>query len=184
MAKRDEESGVIEEVIGIYYHTKVTKGGRNLTYAALVAVGDGRGKVGLGYGKAKAVPGAIEKASKEARGKMKEISMVGDTIAHEVIGRHGAARVMLRPASRGTGVKAGGSVRSVLKAAGVHNVLSKVHGNTNPINVAKATVSALRELRSVGEVERLRGVNVRLFHPQAEREPGAAEVPEAAETAQ
>lgn len=169
MAKREQEGAFIEEVIGIYFHTKVTKGGRNLTCAALVAVGDGNGKVGLGYGKARGVPLAIEKATKEARDGMVQVSLVGDTVAHEVKGRHGAARVLLRPARPGTGVKAGATVRSVLWAAGIHNVLSKVFGNTNPINVAKATVNALTSLRSREEVERLRGVDVRLFHPQAKR---------------
>ena len=91
MARRDDQSGLTEEVIGIYYHYKVTKGGRNLSMAALVAVGDGKGKVGLGYGKARAVPMAIEKASKEARGSMTSVNLVGDTVAHEVTGRHGSS---------------------------------------------------------------------------------------------
>jgi small subunit ribosomal protein S5 len=161
---------MLEEVIGIYFHTKVTKGGRNLSVAALVAVGDGRGKVGLGYGKASGVPMAIEKAGKEARASMMSINLIGDTIAHEITGRHGAARVLLLPASPGTGVKAGGTVRSILMVAGVHNVLSKIHGNTNPINVAKATMDALTGLMSLDEVKELRGVDVRLFHPQADQD--------------
>jgi len=169
MRERDRESGVLEEVIAIRFHTKVTKGGRKLTVAALVAVGDGKGSVGLGYGKASGVPMAIEKAGKEARSRMRRINLVGDTIAHEVMGRHGAARVLLRPASPGTGVKAGGTVRAILQVAGVHNVLSKIFGNSNPVNVAKATMKALTEMVSVSEVEARRGVKVRLFHPQARR---------------
>ncbi len=176
MSSRREEGGLLEEVIGIYFHTKVTKGGRNLTCAALVAVGDGNGRVGLGYGKANGVPAAIEKGNHDARSNMIEVNRVGDTIAHEIVGRHGAARVLLRPASEGTGVKAGRTVASIMRVAGVHNVLSKIFGNSNPINVAKATMQALREMSSVEEVQRLRGVKVELYHPQARRpaEPEAA----------
>lgn len=175
MANRNQDSGFIEEVIGIYYHHKVTKGGRNLSVAALVAVGDGRGKVGLGYGRARAVPMAIEKAAKEARRDMAKVHLVGDTVAHVVEGRHACSRVLLMPASPGTGVKAGSAVRSVLHAVGVRNVLSKVFGNTNPINVAKATMVALRDMMSLEDVMRLRGTDVELFHPQVKRtRPSAA----------
>lgn len=167
MREREKEGGLLEEVIGIYFHTKVTKGGRNLSCAALVAVGDGSGKVGLGYGKARAVPMAIEKGTKVARESMVRVNMVGDTIIHEVTGQHGAARVLLRPASPGTGVKAGGTVRAIMRVAGIRNVLSKVFGNTNPINLAKATMDALTKMRSLEEVRRLRRPDVRLRHPQA-----------------
>jgi small subunit ribosomal protein S5 len=167
MAKRAPESGLIEEVIGIYFHTKVTKGGRNLSCAALVAVGDGKGKVGLGYAKARGVPMAIEKGTKIARESMVRISMVGDTIVHEVIGHYGSARVLLKPASPGTGVKAGGTVRALMRAAGIRNVLSKVFGNTNPTNLAKATMDALTSMRSLQEIQKLRRPDVRLRHPQA-----------------
>jgi len=196
MRRREQESGMPDEVIAIRFHTKVTKGGRNLSCAALMAVGDGHGKVGLGYGKAKAVPMAIEKASKEARANMVKAIMVGDTIGHEIIGRHKAARVLLRPAPPGTGVKAGRTVRAIMKVLGVHNVVSKVHGNTNPVNVARATMNALEEMRTVEEVRRLRGCQVTLFHPQvrkAEPEPVAVSTeaapteeraPEAPETAE
>ena len=185
MARVQQDSGLLEEVIGIYFHTKVTKGGRNLSVAALVAVGDGRGSVGLGYGKASGVPMAIEKAGKEARANMLSINLIGDTIAHEITGRHGAARVLLIPATPGTGVKAGGTVRSILMVAGIHNVLSKVHGNTNPINVAKATMDALTGLMSLEEIRELRGVDVRLFHPQADEngQPIVAARPAAPEAA-
>jgi len=182
MARREQEGSGLEEVIAIRFHTKVTKGGRKLSVAALVAVGDGKGKVGLGYGKASGVPMAIEKASKEARSSMISVNLVGDTIAHEALGRHGAARVLLKPASRGTGVKAGGTVRAILQVLGVHNALSKVFGNTNPVDVAKATMQALRQMQSVAEVERLRGVTLQTFHPQAEREaPAPVEAAPAAE---
>ena len=166
MARREQDSGALEEVIAIRFHTKVTKGGRKLSVAALVAVGDGNGKVGLGYGKASGVPLAIEKANKEARASMIKVNRVGDTIAHEGLGRHGAARVLLKPATPGTGVKAGGTVRAILKVLGVRNVLSKVFGNTNPVNVAKATMRALDQMQSVSQVERLRGVKLQMFHPQ------------------
>ncbi|MCK4284222.1 MAG: 30S ribosomal protein S5 [Candidatus Brocadiae bacterium] len=175
MRYSEQEAGVLEEVIAIRFHTKVTKGGRKLTCAALVTVGDGRGKVGLGYGKARSVPMAIEKGTKEARAQMKDINLVGDTVAHEVTGRHGSARVFLKPATQGTGVKAGKTTRAILQVAGVHNVLSKLYGNSNPMNVAKATMNALEQMNSVEEVEKLRGVRVRLFHPQA-REPVPAAV--------
>lgn len=189
MAAREQDSGLLEEVIEIRFPNKVTKGGRTLGVAALVAVGDGNGRVGFGYGKARGVPAAIEKAAKEARGDMMEVEMVGDTIAHEVFARQDSAEVMLKPASPGTGVKAGATVRAILEVLGVHNVLTKVHGSTNAVNVAKATMKALRKLRSVAEVARLRGVEVELHHPQTrvEREEGEtkeAEAPEAAAAAE
>lgn len=184
MARREQESGTLEEVIAIRFHTKVTKGGRKLSVAALVTVGDGNGRVGLGYGKASGVPMAIEKAGKEARANMIRVNRIGDTIAHEALGRHGAARVLLKPASPGTGVKAGGTVRAILQVLGVHNVLSKVFGNTNPVNVAKATMMALQQMQSVGEVERLRGVSLQMFHPQVsgrqDKAAGAAEAEQVA----
>jgi len=174
-ARRQRDSGLQEEVISIRFHTKVTKGGRNLSVGVVVAVGDGKGRVGLGYGKARGVPQSIEKAAKEARTAMVRVNMVGNTVAHEVWGRHGSSRVFLKPARPGTGVKAGGTVRAVLQVLGIHNVLSKVYGPTNPVNVAKATMDALRQLRSVEEVEALRGVSLQVRHPQF-----AVEAPSAA----
>jgi small subunit ribosomal protein S5 len=180
MARRDTDSGLREEVIEIRFPNKVTKGGRTLSVAALVAVGDGNGRVGLGYGKARGVPQAIEKANKEARSNMIDVHLVGDTIAHEVVGKQTSARVMLKPASPGTGVKAGATVRSILQALGVRNVLTKVYGSRNAVNVAKATMKALGGMRSAEEVSALRGVPVQLHHPQAEKEPEEpAEQPEA-----
>ncbi len=182
MVAREQDSGLLEEVIDIRFPNKVTKGGRTLGVAALVAVGDGKGRVGCGYGKARAVPAAIEKAVKEARASMMEVEMIGDTIAHEVVGRQDSAEVMLKPASPGTGVKAGATVRAILEVLGVHNVLTKVYGSTNAVNVAKATLNALRSLRSVDEVARLRGVPVNLHHPQLERERPAERASAPAET--
>ncbi len=167
MAEINKESGLLEQVMEIRFPNKVTKGGRTLGVAALVAVGNGKGKVGVGYGKARAVPQAIEKAVKDARASMVDVYMVGDTVGQEVIGRQDAAHVLLKPASPGTGVKAGATVRAILEVLGVHNVLTKVRGNTNPINVAKATMNALRSIRSPEEVSRLRGVDVKIHHPQA-----------------
>jgi len=170
---RVRETGLTDEVLTIRLHNKVTKGGRKLSFAALVAVGDGNGRVGIGYGKGASVPIAIEKGTKEARRSMVRIKLVGSTIAHEVLGAHGSARVLLRPATPGTGVKAGSTVRSMLQVLGVENALSKIRGSGNPINVAKATLKALMSMRSVAEVEKLRGVNVELFHPQADADASA-----------
>lgn len=166
MAERDNSSGLMEEVLTIRMHTKVTKGGRNLTFAALVAVGDGKGRVGLGYGKAPGVPQAIEKANKRARQDMIEVPLIGDTLSHEQIGEHKSSRVLLKPAAPGTGVKAGGAVRSILLVLGVHNALTKSLGRNNPINLALATMDGLTSLRPRHEAEQLRGRPIALKHPQ------------------
>jgi small subunit ribosomal protein S5 len=180
MARRDKETGLLEEVITIRFHTKVTKGGRNLSMAVLIAVGDGRGKIGLGYGKARGVPAAIAKAAKEARANMAKINLVGDTITHEILGHYGSAQVFMKPASEGTGVKAGKTVRALMSVLGVRNVLTKVQGPTNPLNVAKAAMQALTSMQSVAEVEALRGVKVDMYHPQLNK-PKPKAAPEAAE---
>jgi len=166
MVDRGQQSELLEEVMDIGVHTKVTKGGRKLSFSALVAVGNGHGKVGLGYGKAAGVPQAIEKGGKEARRNMVPVALMGDTVAHQVTGRHASTRVMLKPAAPGTGVKAGGTVRAMMSVVGVHNVLSKCFGSNNALNVARATLNALRMIRSADEVQRLRGVSVKLNHPQ------------------
>ena len=186
MAQRDKNSGLFEEVIAIRFHTKVTKGGRNLSVGVLVAVGDGRGKIGIGYGKARGVPAAIEKAAKEGRAAMVPISLIGDTVGHEAWGSHGSVRVLIKPASPGTGVKAGKTVRAMMQVLGVHNVLTKVYGPTNPLNVAKATLDALRQMHTVAELEALRGVQIQISHPQARlkaQEEAAAAAAETAEAA-
>ena len=174
MAHNEQHTELLEEVIDVRVHTKVTKGGRNLSFAALVAVGDGHGKVGIGYGKARGVPVAIEKANKRARRDMAQINLISDTIVHETTGTYGSTKVLLRPASAGTGIKAGATVRLILKVLGVHSVLSKCFGSNNALNVAKATMKALREQRSVEQVERLRGRKIAIRHPQ-QRRPGAAQ---------
>jgi len=158
----------MEEVLTIRMHTKVTKGGRNLSFGALVAVGDGRGRVGLGYGKAAGVPMAIEKANKKAQQAMIQVPLIGDTVCHEQQGRHKSSLVIIKPAAPGTGVKAGATVRAILQVVGVRNVLTKSLGRNNPINLAQAAMDALKNMRTIREVERLRGITIQIMHPQWE----------------
>jgi small subunit ribosomal protein S5 len=149
-----------ERVVEINRVAKVVKGGRRFSFTALVVVGDEVDRVGVGYGKAREVPLAITKAVEDAKKNMFTIPKHGSTITHEVLGRFDAARVMLRPASEGTGEIAGGGVRAVLELGGVRNVLAKSLGTTNPINMAKATVVALKELRRPEDVARIRGKQI------------------------
>ena len=149
-----------ETVVKVFRCATVVKGGRRFSFAALVVVGDGKGRVGLGYGKANEVPPAVEKGMKGARENLRRVQLSGDTIPHAVIGSFASTRVFLRPASAGTGVIAGAAVRAVVEAVGIKNILTKVFGSRNPKNAVKATVNALLALRTRAEVERLRGVTI------------------------
>jgi small subunit ribosomal protein S5 len=151
---------MVEKVIKIRRCAAVVKGGRRFSFNALVVVGNGRGKIGYGYGKANEVPPSVEKATKDAQRNLVQVNLAGSTISHEVHGRYGAARVVLIPAGEGTGVIAGDSVRNVCVAAGIRNILTKSFGSTNPVNLVKATVNALQNLRTREETERLRGVSL------------------------
>ena len=157
------QDGLEERVVKIRRCAAVVKGGRRFSFNALVVVGDKKGKVAAGYGKANEVPPAVEKATKDAQETLKRqprMALKGDTIPHRVIGRFGGSRVILVPAGPGTGVKAGPGVRDVLQVCGVRNILTKVHGSSNPINLVKATIRGLLELRTREEVAELRGVTL------------------------
>src|SRR4051794_25696181 len=156
----DDRDKLIENVVRINRNATVVKGGRRFSFSALVVVGDGKGRVGIGYGKANGVPNAVEKGVKDARKSMFRVPILEGTIPHEISGEFGASKVFLAPASPGTGIIAGASVRAVVEAAGVKNILTKAHGSTNPINSVKATELALKALRTRRDVERLRGVSL------------------------
>jgi small subunit ribosomal protein S5 len=154
------KSELIERVVHISRVAKVVKGGKRFSFSALVVVGDGNGKVGFGLGKAKEVPAAIQKATDRAKRNMRKVSIMGDTIPHEAFGHYGAGKVVLKPASLGTGVIAGGPVRAVVEAAGIHNILTKSIGTNNPHNVVRATMNGLGQLISPDEKNRMRSGNV------------------------
>ena len=161
--REPRQDGLEERVVKIRRCAAVVKGGRRFSFNALVVVGDRSGKVAWGYGKANEVPPAVEKAAKDAQEtlrRQKRVSMHNETIPHRVIGRFGASKVILVPAGPGTGVKAGPGVRDVLEACGIHNILTKTHGSTNPINLVKATIQGLLTLRTREEVAHLRGVTL------------------------
>ncbi len=149
-----------DQVISINRVTKVVKGGKNLSFAALVVVGDESGHVGFGTGKAREVPLAIKKAVEAAKKNLIRVPLINNTLPHQLIGRYGAGRVMIKPASQGTGVIAGGAVRAVMQAVGVHDVRTKVLGSTNPHNVVRATFDGLLKMKDPMELARLRGKQV------------------------
>ncbi|MBI5520710.1 MAG: 30S ribosomal protein S5 [Desulfovibrio sp.] len=151
------DSGFIEKIVYLNRVAKVVKGGRRFSFSCLVVVGDGQGKVGYGLGKANEVPEAIRKATDRARKDMITVPVLDGTLPYEVLGRFGAGRVMLKPASRGTGIIAGGPVRAVMEAVGVHDILTKAIGTSNPHNVLRATMSGLAALRSAESVSDVRG---------------------------
>jgi len=138
----------------------VTKGGRTFSFSALVVTGDRSGRVGCGFGKAREVPSAIEKASKDARHRLGRVALAGNTVVHEAVGRYRASRVFMKPAAPGTGIIAGDAVRAVMEAAGVRDVLTKCYGSSNPVNVVKATLAGLLSMRTKEQVEALRGVEI------------------------
>ena len=151
---------ITERVVQINRVSKVVKGGRRFSFSAIVVVGDGRGHVGAGLGKADEVPDAIKKGIEDAKKHIMKVPLVERTIPHAVTADFGAAKVLLRPASKGTGVIAGGSVRAVVESAGIHDILSKSLGSTNPVNVVMATMKALKMLRSADEIAETRGVDI------------------------
>jgi small subunit ribosomal protein S5 len=169
--EREEREELDERVIDIKRVAKVIKGGRRFAFRTVVVVGDGTGRVGVGIGKARGVPDSIRKGTDRARRTMKRVNLAGTTIPHSVVARYGGAKVLLKPASPGTGVIAGGGVRAVLEAAGVRDILTKSQGSPNLLNVAMATLSALEQLRSAEEMAAMRGKNIDEVRPFWERKP-------------
>ena len=151
-----------EKVVQINRVAKVVKGGRRFTFSALVVVGDGQGHVGVGVGKAGEVPESIRKGTEDAKKHLIKVPFLGTTIPHEVHAEHTASRVMLKPASQGTGVIAGGAIRAVITAAGIHDILSKVYGSSNPVNATRAAIEALSQLRTAAQISAARGKRVRI----------------------
>jgi small subunit ribosomal protein S5 len=178
MAVEEREARELKErVVEINRVAKVVKGGRRFSFTALVVIGDEHDRVGLGYGKAREVPLAISKAVDDAKKNLFTVPQHGTTITHEILGEFGAARVLLRPASEGTGVIAGGGVRAVLELAGIRDILAKSLGTTNPINMLKATVNGLQRLRRPDEVAETRGLTIKQVLPYSAPEPAEETAP-------
>jgi small subunit ribosomal protein S5 len=156
----DSNEGYLEKLVAVNRVAKVVKGGRIFGFAALTVVGDGNGRVGMGRGKAREVPAAIQKSLENARRNMTTVALKGDTLQYPLVGEHGAAKVFMAPASQGTGIIAGGPMRAVFEAIGVHNVLAKCIGTTNPINVVRATINGLRNMASPDYIASKRGKTV------------------------
>ncbi|AGH80165.1 30S ribosomal protein S5 [Psychromonas sp. CNPT3] len=161
MSKVESQAGDLnEKLIAVNRVSKVVKGGRIFSFTALTVVGDGSGRVGFGYGKAREVPAAIQKAMEKARRNISEIQLKGNTLQHPIKGRHSGSKVYMQPASEGTGIIAGGAMRAVLEVVGVQNVLAKAYGSTNPINVVRATLDALEKMNSPQQIAAKRGLSV------------------------
>ena len=156
----DRGDGLIEKMVAVNRVTKVVKGGRIMAFSALTAVGDGDGRIGMGKGKSKEVPVAVQKAMDQARRNMIKVPLNGSTIHHAVVGKHGATKVFMQPAKEGNGVKAGGPMRLVFDAMGIHNISAKVHGSTNPYNIVRATLDGLSKLYTPSDIAAKRGLTV------------------------
>ncbi|MEC7401144.1 MAG: 30S ribosomal protein S5 [Verrucomicrobiota bacterium] len=176
----EEETELFEKVVHINRCAKVVKGGRRFSFAALVVVGDQKGNVGFGYGKAQMVPDAIRKGTDQAKKAMQPVSISGDTIPHPILGTYDGGKVLLRPARQGTGIIAGGGVRAVLEAAGVKNILSKSLGSNNQLSVVTATMNGLTQLRTAQEISDIRGEEV--SGPKFTIETAEIKIPEVATT--
>jgi len=162
MSKVENQTGDLQEkLIAVNRVSKVVKGGRIFSFTALTVVGDGAGRVGFGYGKAREVPAAIQKAMEKAKRNIVSVELNGVTLQHPVKGRHSGSKVFMRPASAGTGIIAGGAMRAVLEVVGIHDVLSKAYGSTNPINVVRATIGALTGMKSPEQIAAKRGLPVK-----------------------
>ncbi|GGN36206.1 MULTISPECIES: 30S ribosomal protein S5 [Marinomonas] len=161
MAVNDQQTSDLQEkLVQVNRVAKVVKGGRIFSFTALTVVGDGKGKVGFGRGKAREVPQAIQKAMEQARRNMISVKLDGDTLQYPVKANHGASNVYMQPASQGTGIIAGGAMRAVLEIAGVHNVLAKCYGSTNPVNVVRATIKGLQDMKAPEQIAAKRGKSV------------------------
>ncbi|AWX98845.1 30S ribosomal protein S5 [Marinomonas primoryensis] len=161
MAFNDQQTSDLQEkLVQVNRVAKVVKGGRIFSFTALTVVGDGKGKVGFGRGKAREVPQAIQKAMEQARRNMVSVKLNGDTLQYPVKANHGASKVYMQPASQGTGIIAGGAMRAVLEIAGVHNVLAKCYGSTNPVNVVRATIKGLQDMKAPEQIAAKRGKSV------------------------